>query len=135
MKKLLLSVILSTVVLLLLSWGMLFLSIQFFPDVSAEYLSPVFRSAGKIDWMYFIHPLVLSIALKWFWERYKSIFNGNILLKGFEVALVYSVVAMIPVLWLTFSVIDISMKMVLTWMLYGFLQAFAAGIVFAKLNP
>lgn len=135
MKKLLLSVILSTVVLMLLSWGMLFLSIQFFPEVSAEYLSPVFRSAGSIDWMYFVHPLVLSIALKWFWERYKSIFNGNILLKGFEVALVYSVVAMIPVLWLTFSAIDISMKMVMTWMLYGFMQAFAAGIVFAKLNP
>ena len=135
MKKLLLSVILSTVVLLLLSWGMLFLSIQFFPEVSAEYLSPVFRSAGKIDWMYFLHPLVVSIALKWFWERYKSIFNGNLYLKGFEVALVYSVVAMIPVLWLTFSVIDISLKMVLSWMLYGFMQAFAAGIVFAKLNP
>ena len=135
MKKLLISVLLATLVLLLLSWGMLFLSIQFFPVVSAEYLSPVFRSAGRIDWMYFIHPLVVSIALKWFWERYKSIFKGSLLLKGFEVALVYSVVAMIPVLWLTFSVIDISLIMVLTWMLYGFVQAFAAGIVFAKLNP
>ena len=85
--------------------------------------------------MFFAHPFVLSIALKWFWERYKSILTGNIFLKGLEVALVYGVVAMIPVLWLTFSAIDISFKMVLTWLLYGFIQSFAAGIVFAKLNP
>ena len=135
MKKLIISIVVSTLVLLLLSFVMLYCSIYFFPDVTAEYLSPVFRSAGKIDWMYFAHPLVSSIALKWFWERYKNIFTGNIFLKGLEVALVYGVVAMIPVLWLTFSAIDISVKMVLTWLLYGFIQSFAAGIVFAKLNP
>lgn len=135
MKKLILSILVSTLVLLVLSFGMLYISISFFPDLSSEYLSPVFRSAGKIDWMYFVHPLVISIALKWFWERYKSIFRGNIFLKGLEVALVYGVVAMIPVLWLTFSAIDISLQMVLTWLLYGFIQSFAAGIVFAKLNP
>ena len=92
-------------------------------------------SSGRVDWMYFIHPLVLSIALKWFWERYKSILTGNILLKALEVALVYGVVALLPVLWITFSAIDVSLKMILTWMLYGFIQSFAAGIVFAKLNP
>ena len=135
MKRLAISLLVSTVILLLLSFIMLYISIHFFPGLSAEYLSPVFRPAGKIDWMYFAHPVVISIALKWFWERYKSIFKGNIFLKGLEVALVYSVVAMIPVLWLTFSAIDISLQMVLTWLLYGFIQSFAAGMVFATLNP
>ena len=135
MKKLIISILVSTTLLLLLSFAMLYCSIYFFRNISAEYLSPVFRPAGKIDWMFFAHPFVLSIALKWFWERYKSILTGNIFLKGLEVALVYGVVAMIPVLWLTFSAIDISFKMVLTWLLYGFIQSFAAGIVFAKLNP
>ena len=135
MKKLVLSILVSTAILLVLSFVMLYCSIYFFPNLSSEYLSPVFRSAGKVDWMYFAHPLVLSIALKWFWERYKNILTGNIFLKAFEVALVYGVVAMIPVLWLTFSAIDISFKMVLTWLLYGFIQSFAAGMVFAKLNP
>jgi len=135
MKKVIISVLISTVVLLLLSFAMLYFSIYFFPALSEEYFSPVFRSAGKLDWMYFVHPLVLSIALKWFWERYKNIFKGNILLKAIEVALVYGVVAMIPVLWMTFSAMDISLKMSLTWLLYGFIQSFAAGIVFAKLNP
>ena len=39
------------------------------------------------------------------------------------------------ILWLTFNAIDVSFKMTLTWFIYGILQAFAAGVVFAKLNP
>jgi len=49
--------------------------------------------------------------------------------------LVYSIVALLPILWLTFSAIDVSLKMIITWFIYGLVQAFAAGIVFAKLNP
>jgi hypothetical protein len=113
---------------------MLYASIYLFPRVSEQYFSPVFRSAGALDWMYFLHPLILSIALKWFWERYKSIFSGYYVIRALEVALVYIIVAMVPVLWLTFSAIDVSFVMVLTWTLYGFIQAFAAGLVFAKLN-
>ena len=135
MKKVLTSLLVSTIVLLLLSIGMLYVSIYLFPDLSEEYFSPVFRSSGKIDWMYYVHPVVISIALQWFWKRYKIIFKGGVLLRAMEVSLVYCVVAMIPVLWLTFSAIDISVKMVLTWLLYGLIQSFAAGIVFAKMNP
>lgn len=134
-KKVFLSLSISSVVLLVMSFVMLKLSIYLFPTLTMEYLSPVFRSAGKMDWLYYIHPVVISIALLWFWERYKGIFSGPCILRAFEVALVYGIVAMVPVLWLTFSAIDVSLQMILTWLLYGFIQAFAAGIVFAKLNP
>lgn len=134
-KNVLLSVLLSGVVLLLLSAGMFFASARFFPAVTQEYLGSVFRTAGKTDWMYYVHPFIVSIALKWFWERYKSIFGGSLLLKALEVALVYGIVALVPVLWLTFSAIDVSLPMVGTWLLYGLIQAFAAGIIFAKFNP
>lgn len=134
-KKVILSLSIASAVLLAMSFIMLRLSIYLFPTLTMEYLSPVFRSAGKMDWLYYVHPLVISIALLWFWERYKGIFSGPCILRAFEVALVYGIVAMVPVLWLTFSAIDVSFQMILTWLLYGFIQAFAAGIVFAKLNP
>ncbi len=135
-KKTCLSLAIASLVLLGMSFIMLRLSIILFPGVTMEYLSPVFRPAGRLDWLYFGHPLVISIALLWFWERYKDLFSGHhLILRAFEVALVYGIVAMVPVLWLTFSAIDVSLKMILTWLLYGFIQAFAAGIVFAKLNP
>jgi len=135
MKKVIVSVLVSGLVLLLLSMGMFYASIYLFPTITAEYLSVVFRNSGRADWLYYLHPFILSISLKWFWERYKGIFRGPRLLRAIEVALVYGIVALVPVLWLTYSVIDVSLTMVLTWLLYGLIQAFAAGIIFAKLNP
>jgi hypothetical protein len=135
MKKALIAGFTAGIVLLLLSLGMIYGSIQFFPGITQEYLSPVFRPAGQADWMFFAHPFVLSFGLKWFWERYKGIFTGHLVFRALEVALVYGIVAMLPVLWLTFSAIDVSLAMILTWLVYGLIQAFAAGIVFAWLNP
>ncbi len=135
MKKIIIAVATSTIVLSILGAAMLFGAIKVFPKLMEEYFSPVFRPSGQKDWLFYAHPLILSIALKWFWERYKSIFHGSVLFRALEVALVYFIVALLPVLWLTFSAIDISLPMMLTWMVYGLVQSFAAGIVFAKLNP
>lgn len=134
-KKVILSVLISGIILLLLSVALFYASARFFPAVTQEYLSSVFRTAGKTDWMYYGHPFVVSIALKWFWERYKAICKGSLILRALEVALVYGIVALVPVLWLTFSAIDVSLSMVVTWLIYGLVQAFTAGLIFAKLNP
>jgi len=133
--KVIASVLVSGTVLLALSLLMFYGSAYFFPSVTEQYLSTVFRNSGKADWLYYMHPFILSISLKWFWERYKDIFKGPLLLRAIEVALVYGIVALLPVLWLTYSVIDVSLTMVLTWLLYGLVQAFGAGIVFARMNP
>lgn len=136
MKKIITSSLLAGFVLLVLSLLLLYGSISLTPGLAEEYFSPVFRwSSAKTDWLFYAHPFVLAFALKWFWERYKDIFKGPLVLRAFEVALVYGIVAMVPVLWLTFSAIDISLGMVLSWLAYGVVQAFIAGIIFAKLNP
>jgi hypothetical protein len=135
MKKIILAVATSTVVLSILGVAMLYGAIYFFPQLMEEYFSPVFRPSGGQDWLFYAHPLILSIALKWFWERYKTLFKGALFLRAVEVALVYSIVALLPVLWLTFSAIDISIALILSWLAYGLIQSIAAGFVFAWLNP
>jgi len=136
MKKAIPAVIVSGIILLLLSFALLYLIVAVFPKQAEEYFSPVFRwSNAATDWMFYAHPFILSIALKWFWERYKDNFPGGTFLKALELAFVYGIVAMLPVLWLTFSAIDISGLMVFSWLGYGILQAFVAGLVFAMLNP
>jgi len=135
MNRVLAAWLIAGIVMLLLGLAMLYAGIYFFPHIADEYFSPVFRRAGETDWTFYVHPFILAFALKWFWERYKGIFKGGILLRALEVALVYGIVALLPILWLTFSAIDVSFKMVITWFIYGVVQAFAAGIVFAKLNP
>jgi hypothetical protein len=135
MNKVLIAWFTAGTVMLILGAGMLYGGIYFFPRISDEYFSPVFRKAGAADWTFFVHPFILAFALTWFWKRYKGIFKGGVLFRALEVALVYSIVALLPILWLTFSAIDVSLKMIITWFIYGFVQSFASGIVFAKLNP
>lgn len=131
MKKNIITLAVSSLVLLAMSFIMLRISLYLFPDISMQYLSPVFRSSGNMNWMYYSHPVIISAALFWFWTRYNSYFKSQYILKALEMSLVYCVVAMIPVLWLTFSAIDVSLSMIATWMLYGFIQSFCAGLVFA----
>jgi hypothetical protein len=135
MNKIFISWFLAAIVMLLLGLGMFYTGVYFLPRIAEEYFSPVFRRAGETDWTFYVHPFILAFGLKWFWERYKGIFKGNVLIRAVEVASVYAIVALLPILWLTFSAIDVSLKMILTWFIYGMVQSFAAGIVFAKLNP
>ena len=62
-------------------------------------------------------------------------FKGNFVLRGLEFGFVYSVVSLIPVMWITFSALDVTVSMVGSWLFYGFIQATIAGVIFAKINP
>ncbi|MDX1939338.1 MAG: hypothetical protein SFU99_02235 [Saprospiraceae bacterium] len=135
MKKILSSGIIAGLTLLAVSFGMLYLTIMIFPQIAEEYYNPIFRSDGGRNMLFYIHPFVLGFALAWFWERFKGQFSGNFLLRGLELGFVYAIVALLPAMWITFSAIDISLTMILTWWLYGLIQAAIAGVIFAKMNP
>jgi len=105
------------------------------PAVVEEYYNPIFWPGGERALLFFAHPFVLSICLAWFWDRSKSLYTGAWWFRGAEMGLVYGVVATLPSMWITFSAISVSLAMVLTWLLYGFVQSVIAGLVFARLNP
>jgi len=135
MKKVLLSGIVAGSLLFVLGYGSLFLAIKFFPSLFTAYSNPLFNSDGSRDILFYLHAFVLSLALAWFWERFKGMFKGNFIVRGLEFGFIYAIVALIPVMWITFSALDVTVTMVLSWLLYGFFQAIVAGIVFAKMNP
>jgi len=136
MKKAASPILLAGTIVLAVSLILLYAIIYLLPSVMDEYYNPVFRSTSfQTDWLFYAHPFVLSISLYWFWDRFKTFFSGSFAWRAFEIALAYGIIAMVPVLWLTFSAIDISFIMVSTWLAYGIMQAFVAGLVFAKMNP
>jgi len=136
MKKAASPIMLAGTLVLVVSLMLLYAIIYLLPSVMDEYYNPVFRSSSfQTDWLFYTHPFVLSISLYWFWDRFKTFFSGSFVWRAFEIALAYGIIAMVPVLWLTFSAIDISFIMVSTWLAYGIMQAFIAGLVFAKMNP
>ena len=135
MKQVLKSGFIAGIILFVISYGGLFLAIRFFPQFFVMYNNPLFESEGSRDVLFYLHPFIISFALSWFWERFKGLFHGTYLLRGLEFGSVYALVALLPVMWLTFSSLDITLIMVLSWFVYGFVQAIIAGIVFAKINP
>lgn len=135
MKKVLKSGLIAGIILFIVSYGGLFLSIKFFPQFFVTYNNPLFNSDGSRDVLFYLHAFIISFALSWFWERFKVLFHGPFLLRGLEFGSVYAVVALLPVMWITFSSLDIAVAMVVSWFLYGLFQAVLAGIIFARINP
>jgi hypothetical protein len=135
MKKVLLSGLIAGFILFVLSYGGLFLAIKFFPGFFVNYNNPLFNSDGSRDVLFYLHAFIISMALSWFWDRFKGLFHGHMMLRGLEFGLVYAIVALLPVMWITFSSLDITITMVTSWFIYGLVQAVIAGLVFAKINP
>lgn len=130
------TILIAGALVLIASVALLYGSITFFPALMDEYYNSVFRSNSfTTDLLFYVHPFILSAAMFWFWEITKELFTGSLLIRAYKVGVSYGLIAMVPVLWLTFSAIDVSPLMVFTWVAYGVLQAFIACVVFAKRNP
>ncbi len=135
MKQILKNGLIAGIVLSVICYGGLFLAIMFIPQIFVTYNNPLFNSDGSRDVMFYAHAFIISFALSWFWERFKGLFKGNFILRGLEFGLVYALIALLPVMWISFSAMDITVTMVLSWLLYGLIQAIVAGLLFAKISP
>jgi len=135
MKKIFISGLLAGVVLLLISFAALYLTIYLFPGIADEYYSPTYRDDSDRLWLYFLHPFVMAITFSWFWENFKSKIEGGLVYRGVWVGLIYGAVALLPAMWMTFSALNVSLQMVVSWYAYGLFQACIAGLIFAKTNP
>jgi hypothetical protein len=135
MKNIIRPALIAGIILFAVSYGGLYLAIQFMPFLFVKYINPMFTSDSSRDILFYSHAFVLSLALAWFWDRFKNLFKGNFFMRGLEFGLVYGVVALLPVMWITFSSLDITLIMVISWLFYGLCQAVVAGIIFARLNP
>ena len=134
MKKILYSGLIAGIILFILSYGGLYGAVRFFPNLFVEYNNPLFNSDGSRDLLFYLHAFIISFALSWFWDRFKGLFHGTFFVRGLEFGFVYSIVALLPVMWITFSALDITVLMVLSWFIYGLVQAVIAGLVFATIN-
>jgi hypothetical protein len=135
MKKILISGLIAGIVLFIISYGGLFLSVKFFPSLFVDYNNPLFNSNGDRDILFYLHAFIISLALSWVWARFKELFSGPKVIRALYFGIIYAFVALLPVMWITFSAMDITVSMVLSWFFYGFVQAFVAGIVFSYINP
>ncbi len=134
MKKIISSGFVTSMALLLFAYVALLVMPILLPKVAEEYYNPAFVNDTGRNALYYVHPVLLAFCLAWFWNRFKSLLKGNAFMQGVEMALIYLLVAIVPSLLITYSAIDVSLFTVASWLLYGFLQALIAGIIFSKMH-
>lgn len=135
MKKIIMSGLVAGVALLTLSVFGLFVTIWVFPTIASQYFDPAFDMQSSRVMIYYIHPFIISLALSWFWQRFKGSLTGSFITRGVEFGFIYMLVAILPMMWMIYAAMSISLEMVLTWFALGWLQAIIAGLIFEKMNP
>lgn len=135
MKNFLIKGFAAGAALLVLSYASLYLLVMLFPALAEQYWDTTFNFEGNKGTLFFLHPFILSFGLAWFWRRFKSLFHGPFWWRGMEMGLVYGLIATLPSMWMLYSAMNISLSLVLSWFVYGVLQAIVVGIIFAKISP
>lgn len=77
--------------------------------------------------MYFGHPFILGLALSYLWEKIK-------VKDPLEFAKLYFLVATIPGMFISLSSFQVSLLMVVTWTISGFVQVLVAGYLFTRMK-
>ncbi len=135
MKKILIAGLAAGVVLLILSVLGLYMTIWFFPGLAVQYFDPAFATDSDRVMLYYLHPFVISLALSWFWSRFKGVLTGSFLTRGIEFGMIYTLIAALPMMLLIYSAMNVSLIIVSTWFLLALVQGVIAGLVFEKMNP
>jgi hypothetical protein len=135
MKKIIVSGLMAGVILLAFSVLGLYLTIWLFPNLAMQYYNPAFNAGSGRYLLYYIHPFIISMALAWFWDRFKGVLKGSFITRGIEFGAIYALIAILPMIWLIYSAMSVSLGMVTSWLAFGLIQGLIAGLVFEKTNP
>jgi len=127
--------VVAGIVLLILSILGLYFTIWFFPGLAIQYFDPAFAADSSRISLYYIHPFIISMALSWFWSRFKGGLTGMFFTRGIEFGIIYAMIATFPIMWLIYSSMNVSFALVTTWFLLALVQGIIAGLVFEKINP
>jgi hypothetical protein len=135
MKKIIISGLVAGVVLLILSIAGLYITSYIFPNIAMQYFDPAFDAESSRVMLYYIHPFVISLALSWFWSRFKDVLKGSFIARGIEFGLIYVIIATFPMMWLIYSAMSVSLLIVATWFVLALVQGMIAGLILEKMNP
>jgi len=135
MKKIVLAGLLAGVILCILSVLGLYMTIWFLPGLAAQYFDPAFDTGEGRVILYYLHPFVISIALSWFWNRFKGALTGSFITRGIEFGIIYTLIATLPMMVLIYSAMNVSLAIVTSWFVLALVQGTVAGLVFEKMDP
>lgn len=107
-----------------------------FPVLNLEFANPaLFRPwSDPLMSLYFLYPFVLGLILAWFWDKYKHAFEGSKFAKVKKFTLTYWLISAIPGMFITYSSFQVSLLMIISWLLGGLVEVFVIAWVLVKMN-
>lgn len=134
MKKIILQGLIAGAILLVLSIAGLYFIMWLIPDMAMEYFGQAFISETWRNVFYYVHPFVIGTALSWLWNRLQNKAGKSLIGRSLKFGLVYITIATFPYMLLIYSAINVSLPIIVTWLLFGFAEAVISAIIFHKLN-
>ncbi len=130
MKKLIVPGLISGVAMLVAGMVLNRLYYLVVPALAQEYENPaMFRPwSDPLMMLFFLYPFILGFVLAFLWGKVKTLTGG----KALKFALFYWVIASIPGMFVTYTSFTVSLAMVVSWSLNGFIQALIAGLIFSR---
>lgn len=121
--------LIAAVVLLVVAFLFNWLSEMLLPGLSAEYKNiAIFRPwTDPLMMAYFFYPFITGLVFAYLWEllKFKS---------PFKFAKFYFLIATIPGMFISYTTFQVSLLMILSWSVMGFLQALIAAYVFKAIK-
>lgn len=110
--------------------------LMIFPTLNSEYeTSGIFRPwTDPLMMAYFLYPFIFGLAASYFWKLSEGKLKGDRVGKALGFAKIYFLIATIPGMFVSYTSFQISFAMVATWTISGFIDAFIAGWIFAKVK-
>lgn len=107
-----------------------------FPQVAKEYQNTeIFRSfSDPLMMIFFAYPFILGIVAAYFWNLIKEKLPKDQNAKVFAFAKIYFIIATIPGMFISYTSFQLSLTMILVWTITGYLEALAAGWIFARIK-
>lgn len=117
-----------SVTVFVVGFGFNYLVEFIFPSLAAQYKTALFRPwSDPLMMLYFAFPLVSGFALTYLWDITK-------VKDPMKFAWIYFVVATIPGMFITLTSFNVSLGMILSWTVVGYLEALAAGLVLKRVK-
>jgi membrane protease YdiL (CAAX protease family) len=107
-----------------------------FPSLQVEMANQhVYRPMNSpLMTIFYLYPFILGIALAWVWERVKKEFKGKLFKRAVCFGLAYLLVVGLPGMFITYTSMQVSLLMISSWLLGGFVNGIVSGLTFAKWN-
>ena len=137
MKKIVKQGLLTGIPITIISVGSGYLLGLLFPSLAEQYnTTQLYRPWSEpAMWLIFVYPFFLGIALAWIWDKTKTLVKGNSSSRAIRFAYAYWIVVVVPAMIMIYSCMSVSLPIILSWTVSGFLYGLIAGYVFVKLNP